>query len=80
MIDLDKLDQEKDQLLEAETKKSLTNWLNAKRNTELNKFLGEDSFVSLQHHFFSLTIKTQTPIFANKPKTKSSIQGFSSAA
>ena len=50
MIDLKKIEDKVNSLLEAETKDSLTNWLLNKRNRDLNEILGDGRFVSLQHH------------------------------
>lgn len=60
MIDLDKLEQEIDTLLEQETRSSLTEWLLNKRFGHLNNLLGNGSFVSMQRTSMSMFIPKKT--------------------
>ena len=62
MIDLDKLEQEIDALLEQETESSLTKWLLNKRFGHLNNLLGNGSFVSMQRASMSKFIPTKTNV------------------
>ena len=48
MIDLEKLENKIDALLEAETSNNLTRWLLNKRVKNLSVILGDGAFVSLQ--------------------------------
>ena len=60
MIDLDKLEQEIDTLLEQETGSSLTKWLLNKRFGHLDLLLGTGSFVSMQRTSISMFIPKKT--------------------
>ncbi len=54
MIDLKKIEEKIDSLLETETKESLTNWLISKRSKKLNQILGRGTFVGLQNYISSI--------------------------
>ncbi|MCD4745938.1 MAG: hypothetical protein K8R58_06535 [Bacteroidales bacterium] len=67
MIDLDKLEQEIDTLLEKETESSLTKWLLNKRFGHLNDLLGKGTFVSMQRQSKPLFIPAKNKVnFTNE--------------
>ena len=68
MIDLENLEKKIDALLESETEESLTTWLFNKRFGNLNKLLGEGTFISLKGKTFPVFI---TPINKTKPTSAS---------
>ena len=81
MIDLDKLEQEIDTLLEQETGSSLTKWLLNKRFGHLNNLLGNGSFVSMQRTSMSMFIPTKTNVnFTTKESSYKNIPNNRRAA
>ncbi len=66
MIDLDKLNNEIDSLLETETEQSLANWLHNKRYSSLKKLLGEGVFVSMEVKRAAIFSCKNSAVFSSK--------------
>ncbi len=63
MVDLEKLEQEIDNLLEKETKSTLEKWLFNKRYNKINKIIGKGTFVSLKTEGSQFRGSFSQPIF-----------------
>lgn len=67
MVDLTKLEQEIDNLLESETKATLEKWLFNKRYSPINELIGDGTFVSYSSVSLNFQISFNQPIFDSQP-------------
>lgn len=66
MIDLKKIDEKVDTLLENESSDSLTKWLLNKRFGNVSSILGEGKFVSMQSQNTPISFKNKSANFNQK--------------